>query len=134
MKKALSIILALILAMSTFSVAFAVSGTYEVCDCEECKLENGCTCCIYCPYLNEDYILKQCATVEIVDGKRYVSFCCANCTGLFPCDCGTRSTCGCKTCDGESIEKEDGSGDPFFTPEQQEEFITGFQKIMKIFK
>ena len=138
MKKALSVILALILAMSCFSVAFAAdeaqapAGTYEVCECDDCKKADGCTCCIYCPYLNEDYILKQCAKVEVVDGKRYVVFCCANCTGIFPCDCGTRSECGCKTCDGSSIEKDDGTGEPILTPEQQEEFVTGFQKIMKV--
>lgn len=137
MKKALSVVLALIMIMTCGMVAFATEaevlgevGTYKVCECKDCKKAAGCTCCIFCPYLNEDFILQCVKPVEGPEGERHVVKCCANCSGLFPCDCGSK--CGCATCDGESIEKDDGSGDPLLTPEQQEKFVNGFQKIIKI--
>lgn len=143
MKKTLSVILALIMLMSSFVTAFAAEdttaaedigdiGTYKECVCDDCTKADGCICCVFCPYLNEDYILQCVKVVDGPEGERHIVKCCANCTGLFPCDCGTKSDCGCATCDGKSIEVDDGLGDPLLTPEQQEEFVTGFQKIIKI--
>ena len=127
MKKTLSVILALVMLMSCCVVAFAADG----CDCDDCTKSAGCHCCIYCPYLNEDYIL-QCAQVEVVDGEKQVVLCCAHCTGTWPCSCGLNSNCGCATCNGSSLDANDGKGEPLVPEDMQDDFVSGFQKIIKI--
>lgn len=152
MKKALSVILAMILLMSCFATAFAAdeeivlddsSYAYNECKCENCKYKDckdancshakDCNCCIYCSHLDESLIIKQCVNYYYDEnGNRWVNKCCANCRGIWPCDCGTNTMCGCKTCNGDSIDKDTGDGEPILTPEQQEQVVDGFQKVIKI--
>lgn len=145
MKKTLSVLLALIMLMSCCITAFAYTpdSTYKECTCENCKYKDcndascahahDCNCCLYCDHLDENLIIKQCVKYEKVDGKRHIlEKCCANCTGLVGCDCGSSSLCGCAVCNGSDIKVDDGKGEPILTPEQQEQVETGFQNVIKI--
>lgn len=129
MKKTLSIILAVVMALTacacTFGV-FAAGGSNDalVCECENCtKIANGCHCCAACPYLDETYLLS-CAKDQI--GHFKGSFCCSECTGIWPCDC----TCGCEACSVKD-DRPDDDFTPIFTETQQKEIVNGFQAIMK---
>lgn len=115
MKKALSIFLALVMALSCFAVCFvstAADETARVCTCENhTNSVFGCHCCALCPNLDTDYLSKltQCVKDEdgkldktkfgyctdIVDGE-LVTVECDKCTGLSGCDCGHLCCHPCK--------------------------------------
>ena len=157
MKKALSIVLALIMIMSSCMLAFAAeekccdnctetvdcrcceeclygaTGTYRECKCSECTKTAGCICCVFCPYLNEAYVLSCAEVVVGSNGEKRVVLCCENCKGVFPCECGVKaSDCSCVICDGKSKEANESEKDPLLSEEQQKDFVTAFQKIIKV--
>ena len=134
MKKTLSILMSvLIIALSLSMVSSA--ALYE-CDCEDHVAEN-CKCCVYCPNLDTHY-LTSCVVnpdgtlkyknPEAPEGEREVAFCCGRCTGIIPCKCG----CSCCTLSEEDIENM--NPDQIFDENQQEQIITGFQKVLNRFR
>ena len=125
MKKTLSVILAIVMMLSCVAAGFGVFAADKCAYCDDCTGEADCTCCIHCPNLDKGRI-QSCVKTD--ENGEYV-YCCADCSGLWPFDCG--KTCGCETCNGQSVDVDDGTGDPVLTPEQQEGVITGFQKIIK---
>ncbi len=127
MKKALSLFLAVLLILSTFAVSFGVFAEDKVdmgaCTCKDCtQVMNGCHCCAYCPYLDKTYLLS-CAKDK--DGNFSGSFCCGQCDGIWPCDC----TCDC--CKDKDSKPGDSDSKPILTPDQQKDFIKGFQTVLK---
>ncbi len=134
MKKTLAVVLAVIMMLSCFTVGFGVFAVDEeeitpvtkavVCNCTDCvgETEGKCHCCIACPYLDKRYVTD--CVVFNADGT--FTFCCDNCTGIWPCKCGHEC---CRT--DETID--DPAGEPILTPGQQQSVISGFQNLMKIF-
>lgn len=128
MKKTLSIILAVVMILSTLAVSFVAFAEYTpdpapVCTCEEHAAPGECVCCIYCPNVDKGKILSCC---QDANGNFKGSFCCYDCEGLWPCDCG------CDCCEASKNVEIDSNGDPIFTEDQQEQIVTGFQKILKV--
>ncbi|MBQ8029578.1 MAG: hypothetical protein IJ262_09285 [Clostridia bacterium] len=128
MKKALSVILAVVMILSTFAVSFAAFATYTpdpapVCTHEEHAADGECVCCVYCPYVDKGKILSCCRDEN---GNFSGSFCCYECVGLWPCNCE------CDCCVSSLDADVDTNGDPIFTEEQQDQIVNAFQKILKI--
>ena len=127
MKKALSLLLAVVLILSTFAVSFAVFAEdvgMKECTCSNCtRVPNGCHCCAYCPYIDKTFLLS-CAKDE--DGNFKGSFCCGECSGIWPCDCH----CGCEACENKSQEP-DPDPEPIIPEAQRKTFIEAFQSAIK---
>ena len=126
MKKALSLFLAVLMILSACAVSFGAFAEDKVdmgaCTCKDCtRIMNGCHCCAACPYLDETYLLS-CAKDK--NGHFSGSFCCAQCDGIWPCDCN------CSCCQNKDAETDD-QGRPILTPQQQKDFIKGFQSVLK---
>lgn len=122
MKKALSILLALLMLTAVFALPASAAG----CEClDHDKSGAYCTCCVYCENLDPG---KKTTCLEFVtdeEGNRVAKTCCNECDGVFPCGCG----CGC--CALTDEDKADlNTSDPLLTPEQQETVIETFQRIL----
>ncbi len=126
MKKALSIILALIMITAVFalpaSAADSVLVTDTICDCEDHVKTGKCTCCLYCENLDRTY--KTPCAVQLEDGTYTV--CCIDCDGIFPCDCN----CDCCPKDSES-NPENTDKPPLISEENQEVIVGGWNEIMQ---
>lgn len=131
MKKTLSVILAIVMILTCFVAAVAAvpADHAAICGhCGSCTAKAGtCAECIYCPNLEKGRICSCVGEYDEATGE--YSFCCANCTGLWPCECGR--DCGCEYCLGQSQEIDDGTGDPIIPPKTQEQIIANFQKIIR---
>lgn len=139
MKKVLSVFLALIMVFSCIGIiSVSAADATKKCTCLDCKKEDGCHCCIYCEYLDANYVLK---CVNVDEDGNYV-FCCDECTGIFPCKCGskfheyideeTQEKVTHPLCCMNNYEEIDmGEGTPIFTPDQQDQIVTGFRNVLK---
>ena len=120
MKKVISVLLAALMLMSCFGVAsFAAEG--------ECKCGPGvhtpgiaCTCCLNCPNIDTEK-LNSCYNIET--GEK----CCGACTAFYGCRCG----CPCCDLGDEYIEDSNGTLDKVVTEQDKENFVDGFQAILK---
>lgn len=125
MRKIISVLL---VALMLFSV-MAVSASAAVCSCGRHEESKGaaCQCCVDCPEL--DVSLRfDCAKLE---GDHYTT-CCTACKGFSTgtvCYCN----CGCATCgENESTGTDfDSIKDQVWGEEQQNNFVDGFQAILK---
>ena len=133
MKKVISVILTVLMIFSAMAtVAFAaneVPGPQGECGCADHTIASeGCHCCVLCPNIDKSY-LTSCAKNTSATGTYDGSLCCYACTGIFPCDCG------CACCDpNNASDKKDpviGDIDDIWTEDAQEDFVDGFQKILK---
>lgn len=120
MKKALSILMAILVLSMSFVVS--VSAADPVCTCEDHKAgtDKSCYCCIYCDNLDRDQ-LTSCG--KDADGTEVL--CCNECSGIYPC------TCGCPCCTLTDAEIEDSKNDPILNEEQQQEVIDTFQRVLR---
>lgn len=127
MKKALSLLLAIILVFSALACSFAVfAEEYEMkdCSCSNCtRIPNSCRCCAYCPYIDKS-VLLSCAKDE--DGNFKGSFCCSECSGIWPCNCH----CGCEACVDKSQET-DPDPEPLIPEAQRKAYVEAFQNAIK---
>lgn len=123
MKKIISVLLAALMLVSCFSVVSFAEG--ETCTCEPgVHIAGGpCHCCVYCPDVDPTYVM-ECYT-------KNGGFCCDSCDGMYPCNCG--AACGCKFCvpGDQNIEDGDNTLDKVVTDQDKQNFVDGFQAILK---
>ena len=133
MKKALSLILAVIMLMSTMALcASAYFDNGGFCSCEDHVETSYCKCCLYCENLDSTYILGCCEKIVNDDGSITWKKCCSLCNGLYDCEC---TTCSC--CSEKSDEALDDNSNAIIPPSVQNSFVEAFQnamaKISKVF-
>ncbi|MBQ8502905.1 MAG: hypothetical protein IJ491_01355 [Clostridia bacterium] len=134
MKKLTAIFLSVLMLFSVMGIvaSAATIPVEEVAVTGQCTHEHKddapCHCCVWCPNIDISY-LTSCAKNSSADGKYDGSLCCYECTGIFPC------TCGCSCCaednQGEDITDGDNKIDDYWTDEDQDNFVSGFQSILK---
>lgn len=134
MKKLIAIFLSALMLFSVMGIVASAADIIveEVPVTGQCthahKDESPCHCCVYCPNIDISY-LTACAKNTSSDGKYDGSLCCYECTGIFPC------TCGCACCEednqGQDITDGDNTIGDYWTEEDQESFVDGFQAILK---
>ncbi len=118
MKKVISVFLAALMLMACMSVA-GVAADYECTCAEGVHVSEGlCDCCVYCP--NPD---KGAWNTCYRDNG---AFCCEDCDGIRPCGC----ECVCCTVN-EDIDGDKGNLDDYITEQDKEQFVDGFQAILK---
>ncbi|MCM1545157.1 MAG: hypothetical protein NC110_07660 [Ruminococcus sp.] len=136
MKKALSVLLAVIMIVSCFALTFGVfaeettaQSACGVCACgEDCKPVDGkCHCCINCAFLDKRY-LTHCVTVDedgniVTEAKR----CCDKCTGIWPCNCGH------DCCNPDEEIRDDVNNEPIFSDSQQNTITRILKNLIKRF-
>lgn len=129
MKKIIAVLLSALMIFSVMGVAYAAE-IQEVEVTGQCTHEHKdaapCHCCLFCPNIDISY-LTTCAKNQ-GDGMKYDgSLCCAECTGIFPCNCG------CSCC-AESQDKDDDGNklDDLITDADKDSFVAGFQSILKV--
>lgn len=123
MKKIISVLLAALMLMSCFGmVSFAGDA---VCNCGPgVHVEDAaCHCCVYCPNIDSSYVMN-CYI-------KYGAVCCDDCDGIYPCNCGV--TCGCEYCldKDQDVSAGDSTLGEFITEQDKENFVDGFQAILK---
>ena len=125
MKKFISVFLAALMLLSCFAVtSFAVEKTGEcVCDGDH-NHDDPCHCCLFCPNLDAGYV-TSCAKGTLNSDVKIV--CCYECTGLYGCKCG----CECCKTGNENIGDDDNIMDEIITEQDKENFVDGFQAILK---
>ena len=126
MKKTLSVMLAVLMLLATFTVGFAAfaGDSCEFCDNPHSTQAGSCTCCLNCPNLD---LSKVAACAKGPNGVTTEGFCCANCTGFYDCTCG--KNCKCTFCGGTG----DSTGAELkpVIPENTQEYIKDlFQRIL----
>ena len=133
MKKIISVLLAALMLMSCFAMgSFAQS---ELCNCDRgVHTDDGsCTCCVYCDNLDVSLIMNCCFENGVVENGKLVTPvpCCNFCDGIYPCDCGT--SCGCKYCINQDKDISAGGSklDELITEQDKQNFVDGFQAILK---
>lgn len=126
MKKALSLILAVIMLVSTMGLsATAYLEVDSHCYCLDHNDTKPCTCCLYCDNLDTTYKLDCCKKTEI-DGVIYWEKCCSLCNGLQDCEC---TKCSC--CSEKSDEVLNEGSTAVIPPSAQISIVEGFQNAMK---
>ena len=123
MKKVISVLLAALMLMSCFGMVSFARG--ENCECPDGVHVEGqiCNCCINCDNLSSSVVMNC--------YYKYGAVCCEDCDGIYPCLCG--KTCGCEYCVGGSqdITAGDSTLGEFWTEQDQENFVDGFQALLK---
>lgn len=151
MKKSISVLLALVMLFGCFAmtasaavtggewvpVGYDVDGAYiyqyklyGTCTCENADHFNGekCHCCVFCPNLDDSYLTK-CAIENNENGETGFdgTVCCEECTGIWPCNCKC-SCCGEKD---QDLDDNNNNIDDIWDEQDQENFVNGFQAILK---
>lgn len=127
MKKALSLLLAVIMLMSTMALfASAYIDNGGICSCYDHVDTNTCRCCLYCDNLDTTFMLDCCEKHQNSDGSIYWVKCCSLCNGLKDCEC---TDCSCCAQKGDEI-LNDGST-AIIPPSVQISFVEGFQNAMR---
>lgn len=138
MKKIISVLLAVLMIFS--SMAMLASATeitddestavdrFGVCTCADHKDDIECCCCIHCETTNDNF-RTSCAIPQYdANGNKYYKVCCKDCVGVYPCDCG----CVCCSDRNEDIgNKNDSNVGDYITDADKENFVDGFQAILK---
>ena len=86
-----------------------------------------CNCCVFCPNIDSSYF-TGCADAQNEAGETGFdgTLCCVNCDGIWPCDCG----CHCCGANHDLGDLDNNLGD-YITEEDKENFVDGFQAILK---
>lgn len=135
MRKIISVILAVLMLFSVMAVS--ASAAMGVCKCDDHKADTTCHCCINCPENPSFGYVTPCHKT-MVNGKYELveTFCCDDCKGFIDNDfkCG----CNCDCCKlnadgtiGSSGLAIGGVWEEVWDEEAQEEFVTGFQAVLK---
>lgn len=134
MRKIISVVLATLMLFSVMAVSVSAAG---VCDCGagEYQHDNNCLCCIYCPGLPQGRIVSCAEKV----GDEY-KFCCGDCQGFIgkdgKCGCDAECVCCVLNDDGTTGGTTDlgpigGAVEDVWGEEEQENFVNGFQAVLK---
>ena len=151
MKKSISVLLALVMLFGCFAmsasakyydgervpVGYDVDGSYiyqyrvtSDCTCEDADHFDGlpCHCCVKCPNLDISY-LTNCAIENNEDGETGFdgTVCCENCTGIWGCNC----KCACCTKLDQDLEDNNHNIGDIWDEQDQQNFVDGFQAILK---
>ena len=154
MKKSLSILLALIMLLGCFSMVASAANregewvkvgydivTGDIMQFEFTNTECTCpvndhtarNCCVFCPNLDIG-LLTSCATDSYKEGADKVGFdgtvCCEECTGIWPCYCGCE--CCKKDLEDQDVTDNDNTLGEIITDEDKDNFVKGFQSILKV--
>lgn len=125
MKKFISVFLATLMILSCFGVSsFAAVEKSGQCNCEDHNPAASCHCCLFCENLDAGFV-TSCAQASI--GSEVKIVCCYECTGIYPCSCG----CECCKTGNEDINDDDSIMDDLITEQDKENFVDGFQAILK---
>ena len=136
MRKIISVLLVVLMLFS--AVAVSASAANGVCKCgDDHREDNTCHCCIYCPENPSYAFVTPC--YKKYDNGGYVleeKTCCDDCSGFI----NNEGTCGC-ACEcctlnvdgtfGDKSEPIGGYWPDLWSEENQEEFVNGFQAILK---
>lgn len=151
MKKLLSVLLALVMLFGCFSMVASAAVTngewvpvskdidgkdiyqyklYGECTCENADHFNAekCHCCVFCPNLDDSYLTK-CATENNENGETGFdgTVCCEECTGIWPCNC----PCACCGEKDQDLEDNKNNIGDIWDEQDQQDFISAFQAILK---
>ena len=149
MKKSISVLLAIVMLFGCFAMTASAEVThgewiavdYDVdgapiyqyklyggCTCDDHVSGAPCHCCVFCPNLDNSY-LTTCAKENNKNNE--VGFdgtvCCESCTGLWGCNC----KCACCGEKDQNLDDNKNNIDDIWGEEEQEEFVNGFQAILK---
>lgn len=123
MKKLISVLLAALMLMSCFGMVSSAKG--ENCTCPVGVHVEGqaCHCCVYCDTLDSSYVMNC--------YFKHGALCCDSCDGIYPCNCG--ASCGCEYCvpGNQDINAGDSTLGEYWTEQDQENFVDGFQAVLK---
>lgn len=89
-----------------------------------------CKCCVLCPNFPASELsecAKSTAPIGIGNSQFDGYLCCTDCEGVWGCNCG----CPCCGLVDKDIADEEGKFDKLVTDEQKENFVNGFQSILK---
>ncbi len=136
MRKIISVILAVLMLFSAMAVSVSAADT--VCRCDDHIADSTCHCCIYCPENPSFGYVTPCHK-EYKDGKYAIKegvFCCKLCAGFIDNngECGCNCNCCSLNIDGTYGDMSDPIGGfwgDVWDEEAQQEFVTGFQAILK---
>jgi hypothetical protein len=140
MKKFISVLLA---ALMLFSVMAVSASAISECTCDDHVEKSTCHCCIYCPE-NPSFAYVTPCHKDYVDGKYVLRdgvsapeyYCCKDCSGFIDnkgkCGC----TCSCCTLNtdgtiGDLSNPIGGVWNEIWDEEAQEEYVSGFQAVLK---
>ena len=135
MRKIISLVLAVLMLFSAMAVSASAANE---CTCDDHVKESTCHCCIYCPENPSFAYVTPCHKYYGDDGKYHLkdSYCCGDCSGFVNNNrqCG----CDCSCCqidiNGNFVTGSDPIGgvwEEIWDEEAQDNFVTGFQAILK---
>lgn len=126
MKKFISVLIVAFMLMSFMSFASFARGAGE-CNCPMgVHVSSNCRCCVYCDKFEDTYLLPCC--------NPYTgTFCCDDCNGVYDAIKGCGCYCECCERGDQTNDKYDSTFDEFWTPQDQINFVDGFQALMKQF-
>ena len=134
MRKIISVLLAILMIFSVMTVAASAESAVR-CDCgnHDDSLGATCYCCVNCPELPANYRFA-CVKKE---GDKYVT-CCERCDGYYgavfgKCTCSDSPDCDCTFCASSGEDADDDSSylDKVVSEQDKENFVDGFQAVLK---
>ena len=134
MRKIISVLLTALMLFSVMAVS--VSAASE-CTCDDHVAKSTCHCCIYCPE-NPSFAYVTPCHKDYANGSYYLldSTCCTACDGFInnkgqcgcSCSCCTLNTDGTM---GDLSNPIGGIWEEIWDEEAQEEYVSGFQAVLK---
>ena len=135
MRKIISVLLAVLMLFSAMAVS--ASAADNVCTCDDHEEKSTCHCCEYCPE-NPSFAYVTPCHKEYVDGKYQFkdTYCCTDCKGFIDNkgQCGCSCSCCSLNIDGTIGDLSDPIGgywNEIWDEEAQQEYVNGFQAILK---
>lgn len=133
MRKIISVLLAILMIFSVMTIAASAEAIRCDCGNHDDSLGATCYCCVNCPELPANYRFA-CVKKE---GDKYVT-CCERCDGYYgavygKCTCSDSPDCDCTFCASSGEDADDDSSylDKVVSEQDKENFVDGFQAVLK---